>query len=506
MLNPSLSIITINYNNAEGLAKTISSVATQDFFSVEYIVIDGASDDGSDKVIESNKVNLDQYLIEKDKGVYHAMNKGIEMSKGDYLLFLNSGDFLVSPKVISSAFSYGMDADIVYGDLRRTFRDGSEDEVQMPEKITLQFMMDAALPHPSSFIKKSVFDELGNYDESYRVIADHTLFLKAFLVGRRFKHIPVCISNFEMTGLSAKVGSFNIIKNERSRAISENVPMWATEMLQSIRDQDSRLSRIESFLAKFRIRGIAKFFRFPLSIILKFWKSLIKSPLVFMMVGPKVETKSIPIIINNRNRLSYLKRLIDSLRIRGYSNIHIIDNDSTFPPLLEYYDSIGEECSIHFLKKNEGFCALWDTDVFDLNFRDKYYVYTDPDLEIHEDCPNDFIKKMLFELWRNPQLGKIGLGLVIDDLPDHYDKKDEVIEWEKQYFVSKISRDVFNAPVDTTFALYRPNKIGPAGFVKSARLAHPYVAKHLPWYENSANNTDENKYYIRNSATSTHWT
>ena len=95
-----LSIITINYNNQEGLKKTIESVVSQTMRDFEWIVIDGGSTDGGKEIIEQNKQCLDYWCSEPDKGIYHAMNKGIRASHGDYLMFLNSGDSLYDNKVI----------------------------------------------------------------------------------------------------------------------------------------------------------------------------------------------------------------------------------------------------------------------------------------------------------------------------------------------------------------------------------------------------------------------
>ena len=99
-----LSVITINYNNAEGLNRTIQSIDTQTWKEFEYIVIDGASNDGSIDVIKRFESIIDLWISEPDTGVFNAMNKGIKKAKGDYLLFLNSGDFLVDkePKIIQS--------------------------------------------------------------------------------------------------------------------------------------------------------------------------------------------------------------------------------------------------------------------------------------------------------------------------------------------------------------------------------------------------------------------
>jgi len=114
-MQPKLSIITVNLNNAEGLRKTIESVVTQTFTDFEYIIIDGGSTDGSVEIIKLYADKITYWVSEPDKGIYNGMNKGIMVAKGEYCQFLNSGDWLVNENVLKEVFA---DVDIVYGDLK----------------------------------------------------------------------------------------------------------------------------------------------------------------------------------------------------------------------------------------------------------------------------------------------------------------------------------------------------------------------------------------------------
>lgn len=216
------------------------------------------------------------------------------------------------------------------------------------------------------------------------------------------------------------------------------------------------------------------------------------------------DTKKIPIIINNFNRLTTLKKLIDSLESRGYYNINIIDNNSTFPDLLEYYKTTPYR--VHRLNKNIGFKALWKTRVFFYYMFD-YYCYTDSDLEIVEQCPDDFMDLFYKHLKQNSDVHKIGFSLKIDDLPDHYNQKNEVIKWESKFYKNKINDNLYIAPIDTTFALYRPfSRRGKRdGSTKMIRTGFPYQMRHLPWYVNSSKLSEEELFYSNSIKKPTHW-
>jgi hypothetical protein len=211
----------------------------------------------------------------------------------------------------------------------------------------------------------------------------------------------------------------------------------------------------------------------------------------------------IPIIINNKNRYTYLLKLINYLEDRGYCNIYIIDNNSTYPPLLEYYRITKHK--VFNLKRNYGYLALWKSLIF-LNFIRSYYVYTDSDVLPIEDCPNDFLSYFLNILKNDISIKKIGFSLKYDDLPDSYNLKSKVIEWESKFYTKPISDFLFDSVIDTTFALYRPFSGGGAKLNnKTYRTGYPYQAYHLPWYENSNNLNEEQIYYYKNSNYKTFW-
>lgn len=219
----------------------------------------------------------------------------------------------------------------------------------------------------------------------------------------------------------------------------------------------------------------------------------------------KIQTgKDIPIIINNFNRLTSLQQLLDALTSRGYTNIYILDNASTYPPLLDYYDT----CPFPVLRLSEnlGFKALWKSPLRKRFCRD-YYIYTDSDVVPVKECPNDFIDYFLRELKRHPLARKIGFSLRIDNLPDCYAHKDKVIRLESHYYANFTADKLYRAPIDTTFALYRPRVgLSRSRFVEAYRTPYPYQAEHLPWYNDSSNLSAEEQYYISHCKHVTEWT
>src|SRR5262249_31677404 len=150
------SVITINYNNASGLRRTVASVLAQSCRDLEYIVIDGGSSDGSVAVLEEFASRLGHWVSEPDRGVYHAMNKGIGAATGESLLFLNSGDIFRPPDSLQTLLDEGEGRDIVYGDL--VVQDGKGEWIRTyPDVLTFDYFRRDSLPHPCSLIRRSLF-------------------------------------------------------------------------------------------------------------------------------------------------------------------------------------------------------------------------------------------------------------------------------------------------------------------------------------------------------------
>ncbi len=216
-----LSIITINYNNLLGLKKTFNSIDLQSTKDFDWIVIDGGSTDGSLEFIEQNQHAMAFWSSEPDEGIYNAMNKGIRHARGEYLLFLNTGDTLFSEETIHQVLPYLKDYDFIIGNMYKT---GSESTIG-PQNFTnigvVNVLTRSAYPHPSSFIRRTVFEKYGYYREDLRIVSDWWLYYRAILLGEAtISYMPVDVSIFDETGISSTCQ--DILTKERLICLKEH--------------------------------------------------------------------------------------------------------------------------------------------------------------------------------------------------------------------------------------------------------------------------------------------
>ena len=233
-----VSIITINFNNAEGLKATVDSVISQEFRDFEFIIIDGGSADGSRVFIEEHAEHFSHWTSEADQGIYHAQNKGIEAAKGQYLLFLNSGDCLNGKEALGDFVNAPeFKGDIIYGDYK--FQDGGK---QFPDVLSPLFFFRSTLPHQSTLFKKSVFEQMGSYNTSYKISADREFYTKCYLSQRfKFSHVPQALSLFDLTGVSNDSAFSDKIEAEDERLLKEQFGVYYSDY-QHLRELKSSLS------------------------------------------------------------------------------------------------------------------------------------------------------------------------------------------------------------------------------------------------------------------------
>lgn len=250
-----LSVITINYNNCEGLSKTIQSVVNQTWKEFEYIIIDGGSTDGSVDVIKKYADKITYWVSEPDKGIYHAMNKGIDVAKGEYCLFLNSGDSLFDKRTFSEVSVELNGADVITGTLMLD----SGTFCLSPTEVTIPYLYKdcGSLSHPSSFIKSHLLKKY-HYDEELKIVSDWKFFIQVLIMdGVSYKSISQIISIFDCTGISS---NSEMLLKERHYVLENDFPKSIyTYFLDNTKDYDSQLylilknSKFRKFFYTFNI-------------------------------------------------------------------------------------------------------------------------------------------------------------------------------------------------------------------------------------------------------------
>jgi len=197
---PKISVITVVYNDAPGLARTIKSTMQQDYQNIEYIVVDGASTDETQKVLASNRALFDQCVSEPDTGIYDAMNKGIRLASGDYAIFMNAGDTFASPKSVSSTIAQlDENIDVIYGDRNYVAVDGTI--THQPAKTMDTVFKRMPYCHQAVFVKLSVLRK-HPFNETYRFAADYNQVVEMYNAGYNFQKIDFTVCNFAEGGKS----------------------------------------------------------------------------------------------------------------------------------------------------------------------------------------------------------------------------------------------------------------------------------------------------------------
>ena len=197
-----ISIITVNRNDAAGLRKTIESVVTQTAKPWQFIVIDGASTDGSTDLLQEYAESISYSVSEPDKGIYDGMNKGIAQADGDYCIFLNSGDAFCGPTVLEALQTSGAGTDIICGNAI-ILEDPPRRKVA-PAEITLRTLFNGSICHQSALISTALL-KAENYDSTLKIVADRKFFLSNIVLkGCSYQSVDVDIVDYDITGYSAR--------------------------------------------------------------------------------------------------------------------------------------------------------------------------------------------------------------------------------------------------------------------------------------------------------------
>lgn len=215
-----LSIITICYNEKQ-IRRTCESIVQQTWQDFEWIVVDGGSTDGTLDILNEYKSRINLLISEKDNGVYNAMNKGIRLAKGEWLSFMNGGDSFYSSDVLQKSFgeNFNSDAGILYGS---TYTPEKDKFRKNPKKLDYFFFIGSNINHQSTFIKKSLFDKYGLYDENMKIAADFDKWCQFMCNGEKFQYLDFCVAANDLLGISSNPKYLEIQNIEHQTAIERN--------------------------------------------------------------------------------------------------------------------------------------------------------------------------------------------------------------------------------------------------------------------------------------------
>lgn len=251
------SVITINYNNKIGLSHTIKSVVGQSYRDFEFIIIDGGSTDGSVDIIKDNANQIDYWITEKDRGIYHAMNKGVAQARGEYCVFLNSGDYFYDNNVLDSVARLSVEEDILVGKIVSE-KDNKYLFASPSRPISLYYLYSGTVPHQSSFIKTELL-RLYPYDERLKIVSDWKFFVQTIVIHNcSIKYANVNVARFDTSGVSTSNPDKMWKEKEQvlaelfpSRVLADYQYMKASEcLIQTLTPKLRQHFRIDSFLYK----------------------------------------------------------------------------------------------------------------------------------------------------------------------------------------------------------------------------------------------------------------
>jgi len=230
--SPEVSVITVCLNSSKSIEKTIRSVINQTYENLEYIVIDGGSDDGTLEILNSYDTCIDHWISEPDEGIYDAMNKGVELASGDYLIFMNSGDCFndnyIVTRVMEECGKVDRNLDtvsLIYGNALVINEELGIGYKKKKERFNIKdFYSGQPICHQAVFFRKNLFNEVGIYNKNLKLLGDYEWFIRFFNNKKKYitRFIDIDIVRFQMDGLSIKL--FDKAFIERKKIVKQYFP------------------------------------------------------------------------------------------------------------------------------------------------------------------------------------------------------------------------------------------------------------------------------------------
>lgn len=547
---PTVSILVPVKDGSQFLHASIASLIEQSFDDFEIVIVNDYSNNETVDIL-ADIVKLDSriklYHNNGIPGLSNALNFGLKHAKGRYVARHDADDISVATRLKAQIEYLEMhpELDILGCNIEMIDASGAyirhHQEPISHVAILFHTMFGTPFAHPTVVLRKAFLDK---HAISYVDLPaqDYELWVRMLNAGAMAENLPDALVKYRVSPSSdsharssrhqlvadliksSQVSRFVDFSMQRKRILSPDyqlvahflltgnvalLPRNANRIANNVIAFFSRFSQNNS-LPKAQVSSLIDLMRnrqqqlhtlpqrnlvnhvvksvIPL---LKVRKS--KPATHFALTASEIKSfvENVHVFVIVRDRVECLRSLITWLSQAGHKNITLINNASTYPPLLEF---LGQTTyRVINLDKNLGHTALWQLpellDIISAN----WFVYTDPDVIPTHDAPATAVGDFYNFLLNNQRYLKAGCALSIDDLPDHYHLKADVLRWEQQYYAQRVSADIFIADIDTTLALHRPGTeycYGPA-----ARFAGKYKARHLPWYANSLEPTAEEVYY-----------
>lgn len=267
-----LTIITINYNNNIGLIKTIESVINQTWTDFEFIIIDGGSTDESLATIRKYEKHINYWVSEKDRGIYDALNKGIQLARGTYVNFMNSGDFFFNNTILEEIHhKFKESIGVLYGDSFYFNQEGYDRVEKTPSQLSFSHFFNSGINHQASFIKRELFFKYFMYNIEYKICSDWEFFIYVLCKkNETYEHLQKTICYYDFSGISAVSENLHLYYQERELIMKKHFPLFYDDFVSYNTLVDRRIKKV------FRISKNKILWR-----ILKFWIS------IFLLVLPK---------------------------------------------------------------------------------------------------------------------------------------------------------------------------------------------------------------------------
>ena len=242
------SIVTINYNDVDGLNHTIESVIAQSYNDYEYIVIDGGSTDGSLDIIKNYSESIAFWISEKDRGIYHAMNKGVEHAHGDYCIFMNSGDRFFANSVLEQVAINTTNEDIIVGKVTIDDKNTIISPPPISGELTLYHLYSGAIPHQGTFIRTELLRKYP-YDENLKISSDWKFFVQTLILDNSsIRYLDIYVAKYNIDGVSSS--NPELMRKEKDEVLASFFPPRVLADYKQMKQEECLTQTLTSQLKK----------------------------------------------------------------------------------------------------------------------------------------------------------------------------------------------------------------------------------------------------------------